>query len=65
LQEDPINLLLPVREAQANILYNLVNHRTAFLSGPLQHPDVKKRFTGFTRAMETHGLPVEVNPHLL
>jgi phosphoserine phosphatase RsbU/P len=33
--------------------------RIAFLSGPSENSDVKERFTGFTRAMETHGLPVD------
>ncbi|MBN2442607.1 MAG: substrate-binding domain-containing protein [Spirochaetales bacterium] len=38
-----------------------VHHHTriAFLSGPRQHNDVMERFAGFTRAMETHGLPVD------
>jgi sigma-B regulation protein RsbU (phosphoserine phosphatase) len=33
--------------------------RISFLSGPPRHPDIKERFAGFTRAMETHGLPVD------
>jgi sigma-B regulation protein RsbU (phosphoserine phosphatase) len=33
--------------------------RIAFLSGPSKNPDVTERFAGFTRAMETHSLPVD------
>jgi DNA-binding LacI/PurR family transcriptional regulator/signal transduction histidine kinase/DNA-binding NarL/FixJ family response regulator len=35
--------------------------RIAFLRGPQKHPDVTERFAAFTRAMETHGLPVDEN----
>ncbi|MBN2439929.1 MAG: substrate-binding domain-containing protein [Spirochaetales bacterium] len=33
--------------------------RIAFLSGPQGHPDVEERFAAFSRAMETHGLPID------